>query len=92
MPATHVWAHDGPKDKGNRKARKPLRFPKLPLLGSNQDSSDPESGDAPGTSIEKRAGSRQITTDRDKAHTKAPTVRHTTPRPLALGGGNTVRV
>ena len=94
---THEITHGATVNGRNSKCDNSLPHPKLPLLGSNQDSSDPESQAATGALASRSAQSRQNATERDTRHTKSHTVRHTppvyrsAPRPLALGGGN-VRV
>jgi hypothetical protein len=85
--STHDLSHDRLTSDGRRTGGKPMQRPKLPLLGSNQDSSDPESrassGPAPASDAV-REQSRAVESGRP---TKSPTKSH--PRPLALGGGNT---
>jgi hypothetical protein len=96
MTTTHVSPHGTTKNGRKCNSRKLLAVSELPLLGSNQDSSDPESLGAPGYRMEGRADSRQIATERDTRPTKSHTVRHTPsnssatriPRPLQLGGGS----
>ena len=48
----------------------------LPLLGSNQDSPDPESATSPAFRVDAEARSRQFAPVADSSHTKSHTISH----------------
>jgi hypothetical protein len=86
--STHDLSHDRLTSDGRRTGGKPMQRPKLPLLGSNQDSSDPESHPSSGQARGSGAVREQSRAVESSGPTKSHTIRHPSIKPLALGGGN----